>query len=195
MLANVVLLRTIAVADAVLYDCSAIISSGVCVEVPSVVGVVPCATAAVGVSTAVVLLVGETVGVASEVGCVDALELIVEVIVRVAVEDKVAMTVLHLDACISVTVNVEILENAVGTDVEESVLASVAYGDTFYIHIVGLNHDAAFAVFLLAEIEDRLFVLVCHDNCAVVLESVFVLDVNGVFQVILTSAAIQSIGA
>jgi hypothetical protein len=115
--------------------------------------------------------------------------------VRFAVEDKVAMTVLHLDACISVAVNVEILENAVGTDVEESVLTGIADCETFHIDVIRLYHDTALAIFLLAEIEDRLFVLVSHDNGMVLFESVLILDVDGVFQVILTSAAIQSIGA
>jgi hypothetical protein len=195
MLANIVLLRTIAVADAILDNCATIISGRVCVEVPAVIRVVPCTTAAIGISTTIILLVGETVSVTTEVGCINTFKFIVEVIVRVTVEDKVAVTVLHLDTCIAIAIDVKILEDAVRTDVEESVLAGIANCETFHINVIRLYHDTALSIFLLAEVKDRLFVLISHDNGVVALKSVLVLDMDGVFQVILTSAAIQSIGA
>ena len=67
MLANVVFLRTISEADAILDDCSAIISGRVGVEVPAVIRVVPGTTAAIGVSTTIILLVSEAVGITAEV--------------------------------------------------------------------------------------------------------------------------------
>ena len=87
VLAHVVFLRTVAVADAVLDGCAAIVCGGVSVEVPAIIRVVPGTTATIGVSTTIILLVGKAVSVATEVGSFYTLELIVEIIVRVAVDD------------------------------------------------------------------------------------------------------------
>ena len=73
-----------------------------CVEVPAVIRVVPCSTATIGVSSAVILFVGKTVSVSAEVGSINTLKLIVEIVVGVAVENKVAVTVLHLYAGLAV---------------------------------------------------------------------------------------------
>ena len=110
---HVVIARTVVVAHAVFYHSRPVAARDVLEEVPAVVGIVPCSATVVGIAATSILLVGKAVGIASEVGCRESAELIVEVVVGVAVEDKVAVSALHLHACVTMTIDVEVLELAV----------------------------------------------------------------------------------
>ena len=80
------------------------------------------------------MLVGITIGIATEVGCRGATMFVVEVVVRVAIEYQVTTScALHLDTCIAVTIHIQSLEDTLATVVEQRILACKA--DSQPLHV------------------------------------------------------------
>ena len=108
------------------------------------------------VSSSGELLVGETIGIASEVGSRAGHGLVVEIVVTVHIPDDVIATVLHLAARVCGTVDVQILEEVVTAFVMQVVLTGIAQRQIFDMQIGGgtLDLQSACPVGRRAEIQD-----------------------------------------
>ena len=190
MVAHVVLLRTVVVADTVLQDGHRTVLTDAVEEVPAVIRVVPCAAASVDVAATGILLVGKAVGVAAKVVC----QLVVEVVVRVAVQYQVVAACLHLYARITIAVGLQILEGTVAAAVVQGILSRIADGQSLDVQVCGavLHLYSPAAVGLFAEVEDGFLACYIEDAHRLLLRSLLA-DVDGIGKIILTAPAIEHV--
>ena len=127
--------RSVLIADAAVKYCR-VTSIDALEEIPPVIAVAPSATADVVVWSGCigcVLLVGKSVGIATEVGgCIGTCQ-VVEVIVTVAVANEVAASGLVLYARVAVSIGFQKFKDAVTAIVDDAVVARIAHGETFQV--------------------------------------------------------------
>ena len=176
--------RSVVIGDAIDIDCRSTPGYAV-VGVPSVIRVVPRTAAYVDVSrTGVTLLIGKAVGVATIV-------LIVEIVVRVAVDHHVVASATQLYACIATTINIEVLQNVVLAFLHPNAFVSgIADGEVLEMQVVATHLDAIRLVGLLAEVDDGLAVTVTLNGNELV-GGTLAVDAERVLQVVLSAQQIK----
>ena len=184
MAGEVELFRTVVVGDTV--DINRRRATGhASVRVPSVVAIAPCATSDVDVSrTGIALFVGESVGIAT-------LVLIVEILVRVAVDDHVVATASQLNAGIATAVNIKVLKYVVlSIFYPDAFVSGVTDGDVLEVQIAASHLNAILFVGLLTEVDNGLAVTISLNGDEFV-GSAFAVDGERALQVVLSAQQIE----
>ena len=83
--------------------------SNALIRIPAIVGVIPRTTTDIDITrTGIALLIGKAIGITTII-------LIIEVIVRITIDDHIMTTTTQLDARITATIYLEILKNVILT--------------------------------------------------------------------------------
>ena len=141
------------------------------VEVPTIIGIIPCAAAYIMVAGTGELLICKPIGIAAKISQFFAIFtrshlFIIKIIMRIYVLDEIISALFHLAAGIRRTINIEPLEGAVTALVVEVVFARIAEGEILdmYVLIIGRELQSACAVRGRAEVKNSQFTGVTGDN-------------------------------
>ena len=126
-------------------------------EIPPVVAVVPRSATDIVIACSGELLVSKTICISTEVGCTAGHRLVVEIIVAVHILNRIVAALLHLTSGVRRTVDVKVLEQAIGTFAIEVILARPSNRKVFDMDVqrVGMHGNAARAVSHLVEVQQH----------------------------------------